>query len=151
MHEPSATNGEVPTNSGVADDAANEVGEKQWDAGNDGNDMSMSQEWVDVKLPRDPSETETGLNATFGAPGNIQSWADEQPEPAGEVPSQTTANDGFLPVQQRSRGNRDGNGNRGRGGFRGRGGPFRGDGRGRGRGRGSSFHRGAPRRAAEES
>jgi hypothetical protein len=69
-------------NSHVADDAANAVAESHWDTG---NDMSISQEWVDVKVPRDPAETETGVTATPAAPSNTQSWADDHPEPAAEV------------------------------------------------------------------
>ncbi|EPE05307.1 hypothetical protein F503_03912 [Ophiostoma piceae UAMH 11346] len=58
------------TNSGVADDAANAAGENQWDT-NGNKDLSMSQEWVEV--PRDPTETDTGLTATPAAPANTQS------------------------------------------------------------------------------
>ncbi|KAK3941715.1 hypothetical protein QBC46DRAFT_381810 [Diplogelasinospora grovesii] len=126
----------APANADVNDSAANAAGESQYDAG--ANDMSTSQEWVDVKVPRDPSETETGVIATPAAPSNTNSWADET---AAETPAGGAApadpNDGFHQVQ-RNRGTREG-GYRGRGGdrggYRGRGG-FRGDGRGRGRGRG---------------
>lgn len=69
-------------NANVSDDAANAVAESHWDTE---TGLSASQEWVDVKLPRDPSETETGLNATPAASANKQSWADEQPEPAKPV------------------------------------------------------------------
>jgi len=52
--------------------------------------MSASQEWVDVSLMRETSETDTGLTATLAASSNtqgwaapnIQSWADDQPEEA---------------------------------------------------------------------
>lgn len=47
--------------------------------------MSISQEWVDVKVPRDPAETETGLEATPAAAANTQSWADDQPDHVPEV------------------------------------------------------------------
>jgi hypothetical protein len=75
-----ATNGLA--NANVSDDAANAVAESHWD-GEAG--LSASQEWVDVKIPRDPLETETGLNATPAATANTQSWADEQPEPVKPV------------------------------------------------------------------
>lgn len=75
-----AANG-IP-NASVTDDAANAVAESHWDQG---NDMSISQEWVDVKVPRDPTETDTGLDATPAAAPNTQSWADEQPDPVPEV------------------------------------------------------------------
>lgn len=130
----------------VADNAANAAGESQWDAG---NDMTMSQEWVDVKAPREPSETETGIEGTPAAPANTQSWADDHPEPA-DAPASSEANDGFHQVQ-RNRGNREA-GYRGRGGdrggYRGRGG-FRGDGRGRGRG-GQRGVPSRPRRGGDE-
>jgi hypothetical protein len=50
--------------------------------------MSASQEWVDVSLTRETSETDTGLTATLAASSNTQgwaapntqSWADDQPE-----------------------------------------------------------------------
>lgn len=87
--EKSASNGqkavEVSTglaNANVSDDAANAVAESHWDAE---TGLSASQEWVDVKIPRDPSETDTGLSATPAASANKQSWADEQPEPAKPV------------------------------------------------------------------
>jgi hypothetical protein len=133
-------------NTDVADDAANAAGESQWDTG---NEMTTSQEWVDVKVPREPGETETGITATPAAPSNTQSWADDHPETAEAAPA-AAADDGFQSVQGRNRGNREG-GHRGRGGYRGRGG-FRGEGRGRG-GRGGP--RGGmpsrPRRGGEEN
>ena len=79
--------------------------------------MSASQEWVDVKIPREPSETETGIAATPAAPHNTQSWADDHPETAEAAPA-ASADDGFQSVPGRNRGNREG-GYRGRG----RGGP----------------------------
>ncbi|OAQ73257.1 hypothetical protein VFPPC_12965 [Pochonia chlamydosporia 170] len=137
-----ATNGHA--NANVSDDAANAVAESHWDAD---AGLSASQEWVDVKIPRDPSETETGLAATPAATVNTQSWADEQPDPA----KPSDGNDGFHQVQRnKTRPEREGGGNwRGRGGrgeHRGRGG-HRGDGRGRGRGRGGMPSR--PRRNEE--
>lgn len=69
-------------NASVSDEAANPVAESHWDLN---NGMSASQEWVDVKVPRDPAETESGLNATPAADTNKQSWADDHPEPAQEV------------------------------------------------------------------
>lgn len=66
----------------VTDEAANAVAESHWDAG---NDVASSQEWVDVSVPKDPTETETGLTATPAAASNTQSWADDHPEAAPEV------------------------------------------------------------------
>ncbi|KAK5660642.1 hypothetical protein OQA88_12005 [Cercophora sp. LCS_1] len=123
--EPSTADS-APSNADVADSAANAAGESQWDTP---NDLTMSQEWVEVKAP----EAESTEDATPAAPANA-SWADDHPE-THEAPADP--NDGFHQVQ-RNRGNREG-GYRGRGergGYRGRGGGFRGDGRGRGRGRG---------------
>ncbi|KAK3387554.1 hypothetical protein B0H63DRAFT_509325 [Podospora didyma] len=147
-HSQEAPSTSVPSNADVADSAANLAGESQWDTG---NDLAMSQEWVDVKVPnKEPSEPEAAaVPAPTPAPANTQSWADDHPEPAA---APTDSQDGFQNVQGR-RGNRDG-GYRGRGGdrggYRGRGG-FRGDGRGRGRGgpRGGNANRG-PRRGGEE-
>lgn len=95
--------------------------------------------WVEV--PRNPSETETGLQATSAAQTS-NGWTEEvSAAPAAAAPAAAPAkdetNDGFEQVvhhqRQPSRGGRGGRG-RGRGdGFRGRG---RGDFRGRGRGRG---------------
>jgi uncharacterized coiled-coil protein SlyX len=127
------------SNADVDDSAANAAGESQWDTG---NDAPLSQEWVDVKVPREPSETETGIDATPAAPANTQSWADDHPET--ETPA---ADDGFQSVQGRNRGHRE-NGWRGRGGYRGRGG-FRGEGRGRGRGGQRGGFPSRPRRGGE--
>ncbi|KAK0651641.1 hypothetical protein B0T16DRAFT_426409 [Cercophora newfieldiana] len=133
--EEPATTESAPSNADVTDNAANAAGESQWDTGNV-NDLTMSQEWVDVKA--EAAEAENAFAAApVAAPTNSQSWADDHPE-AHEVPAAATdSNDGFHQVQ-RNRGNREG-GYRGRGGdrggYRGRGG-HRGDGRGRGRGRG---------------
>jgi hypothetical protein len=69
-------------NASISDDAANPVAESNWDLN---NNMSASQEWVDVKVPRDPTETEAGLDATPAAATNQQSWADDHPEPTQEV------------------------------------------------------------------
>ncbi|KAI8955211.1 hypothetical protein F4801DRAFT_378625 [Xylaria longipes] len=120
----------VPTNADVSDNAANAA------AGADHMTTSITQEdWVEV--PRDPAETETGLAATPAAAGNVQSWADDQPENPPEV------------QRNRPRGHdREGGWRgRGRGDYRGghRGGHHEGrGGRGRGRGRGNG-HRGRPR------
>lgn len=138
----------APSNADVADSAANAAGESQWDAG----DMAASQEWVDVKIPREPSETETGLAATPAAPANTQSWADDHPEPEAAPAAAAPADDGFQSVQGRNRGNRESGGWRGRGGYRGRGGGggFRGDGRGRGRGGQRGGMPSRPRRGGDE-
>jgi len=150
IQEQATATSAAPANAAVADDAANAAAESQWDAN---NDLSASQdEWVQV--PRDPAETETGLNATPAAASNVQSWADDQPEGNAETTTPADAGDGFHQVQRnRPRGqDRD---NRGRGG-RGRGGRGRGFGEGRGRGgrgRGGPGGPGGPRggRRPEES
>jgi len=74
----------VPQNSGIDEGAANAAADSHWDAN---ADLSASQEWVDVSLMRETSETDTGLTATLGGPSNTQSWADDQPEdsPKNEV------------------------------------------------------------------
>ncbi|KAF5018216.1 hypothetical protein F66182_9812 [Fusarium sp. NRRL 66182] len=126
-------------NASVADDAANAVAESHWDATN--NDLSTSQEWVDVK-PAEAVEAEAAPAPTRVA--NTQSWADDHPETTAPA----DPNDGFHQVQRSRPRNEGGNHRgRGRGEHRGRGG-FRGDGRGRGRG-----HRGAggPPRGAKRS
>lgn len=74
-HEESYESRGIPPNSGFGDGAANAAAEANWDAP---NDMSTSQEWVEV--PRAPLETETGITATPDAPANVQSWADDQPD-----------------------------------------------------------------------
>lgn len=146
----SDSTGQGLSHASVADDAANAVVETQWDTE---NGLSASQEWVEVKVPHDPSETETGLNGTSSAVDVTQSrsWADDQPEPVKQaIP--VGSGDGYHPVQRnKSRQEREGNGTwrgRGRGEHRGRGG-HRGDGRGRGRGRGGMPPR--PRRNEESS
>ncbi|WZH42458.1 uncharacterized protein QYS62_003453 [Fusarium acuminatum] len=130
-------------NASVADDAANAVAESHWDTTN--NEMSTSQEWVDVK-PAEAVEADAAAPAPTRVT-NTHSWADDHPETTAPV----DPNDGFQSVQRNRPRNEGGNHRgRGRGEHRGRGG-FRGDGRGRGRGhRGGS---GAPRggRRNEES
>jgi hypothetical protein len=148
-------------NASVADDAANAVAESHWDSTN--NEMSTSQEWVDVK-PAEAVEEAAAPAPTRVA--NANSWADDHPEASrassifhakeANQTNQATApadpNDGFHQVQRNRPRNEGGNHRgRGRGEHRGRGG-FRGDGRGRGRGRGGAG--GAPRggaRRGEES
>ncbi|KAF7533236.1 hypothetical protein G7054_g7271 [Neopestalotiopsis clavispora] len=132
--EPTSASG-IPASADVGDEAANAAAESQWDpASNDLSASGTQEDWV--KVPRDPAETDTGLEATPAATGPVQSWADDQPEHATEAPA-APADDGFQSVQRnRPRGQGDNNGHRGRGrgdGYRGRG---RGDGRGRGRGQG---------------
>ena len=161
----------IPSNADVADSAANAAGESQWDTSAEQvNDMAMSQEWVDVKISREPSETETAPTAAApaasdapAAPGNSQSWADDHPEPH-EVAAASDPNDGFHQVQ-RNRGNREGGFRGGRGdrgdrsGYRGRRGgpprehqpsgnprPARGRGWGRGERGGERGGRGGPSR-----
>jgi hypothetical protein len=75
----------IPQNSGIDEGAANAAAGSHWDAN---ADLSASQEWVDVSIMRETSETETGLTATLAeqsntqgwAAPNTQSWADDQPE-----------------------------------------------------------------------
>lgn len=126
----------IPQNSGIDEGASNLAAETHWDTP---KDMSESQEWVNVNVPRDISETETGLTAT---PAEKQtpvettsSWADETTEAAAPA-----ANDGFREVQRNNRGQQNrGRGGRGGDGHRGgRGGGFRGDGHRGGRGRGGA-------------
>ncbi|KAF8854403.1 hypothetical protein BDZ45DRAFT_597102 [Acephala macrosclerotiorum] len=139
----------IPQNSGFGDGAANAAAEANWDHS---NDLSTSQEWVEV--PRDATETNTGVTTTPAAPSQIQSWADEQPDsPTQPITTPPNPNDGFQEIQ-RNRGGRgnnqyrggrggsrgDGSFNRGRGGFRGGRGEFRG---GRGGPRGGNRGRGS--------
>ncbi|KAI1489574.1 hypothetical protein F5X96DRAFT_640317 [Biscogniauxia mediterranea] len=135
-------------NADVSDNAANAAAESQWDTGNDLSASVNQEDWVEV--PRNPTETDTGLAATPAAPANVQSWADDQPEHQPEQPAAATeSGDGFRQVQRnRPRGHeREGSWRgRGRGDYRGgRGGYGEGRGRGRGRGRGGMAMRGRPR------
>ncbi|KAI0541355.1 hypothetical protein GGR58DRAFT_456781 [Xylaria digitata] len=146
--EPTPPSG-APTNADVSDDAANAAAGSEWDANNALSSSITQEGWVEV--PRNPTETETGLTATPAAASNVQSWADDQPEnPPEQAPASTDAGDGFHQVQRnRPRGHdREGGWRgRGRGDYRGghRGGHHEGrGGRGRGRGRGNAM-RGRPR------
>lgn len=86
-HEDKATepSSGVPQNSGIDEGASNAAADSHWDSN---ADLSASQEWVDVSLIRETSETDTGLTATLAASSNTQgwaapntqSWADDQPE-----------------------------------------------------------------------
>ncbi|KAI0161327.1 hypothetical protein GGR57DRAFT_353799 [Xylariaceae sp. FL1272] len=145
-----------PTNADVTDGAANAAGEHEWDTNNNMSASLTQEDWVQVHVPRDPTETETGVTATPAAPSNVQSWADEQPDPAPQASTQAEANDGFHQVHRnRPRGHeREGSfRGRGRGDYRGghRGGFHEGrGGRGhRGRGRGGMGMRGGRPRAEE--
>ncbi|KAM0459321.1 hypothetical protein ACHAPV_005503 [Trichoderma viride] len=134
-------------NANVADEAANAVAESHWDTSN--QDMSISQEWVNI-----PKPTDAQTSADSSALDAIKpSWADDHPDPAVEATSAAPdAGDGFHQVQRnRGRQDREGSGGRGRGRgeWRGRGG-YRGDGRGRGRGRGGD-RGGAPFRGARRN
>ncbi|TGJ79456.1 hypothetical protein E0Z10_g9307 [Xylaria hypoxylon] len=145
--EPTPQSG-VPANADVSDNAANAAAGSEWDSSNAMSSSITQEGWVEV--PRNPTETETGLTATPAAASNVQSWADDQPENPPEVPASTDANEGFHQVQRnRPRGHdREGGWRgRGRGDYRGghRGGHHEGrGGRGRGRGRGNAT-RGRPR------
>ncbi|KAK4213250.1 hypothetical protein QBC37DRAFT_175543 [Rhypophila decipiens] len=162
--EPAPTTN-IPTTD-VADNAANAAGESQWDSK---TDLTISQEWVDVKAQEPtPTETEAPVEAveaveaapapapapapveTAPAPAvssNNPSWADDHPEPNEASGATHDGNDGFHQVQRNRGGNREG-GYQGRGRGRGRGG-FRPDGRGRGRG-GQRGVPSRPRRGGDE-
>ncbi|KAL4928279.1 uncharacterized protein BDV17DRAFT_264621 [Aspergillus undulatus] len=123
-------------------EGANAVAESTWEPHNDPLASSTNTEGF-VEVPRDPAETETGLQAT---PANITADADVASQENAAAPK---PENGFEPVGHRHQrqGSVRGRGRgRGRGGdgFRGRGrGDFRGRGRGRG-GRGRGGPNGAP-------
>lgn len=75
----------VATEPEVADRPAPKAQQVPASASDVDNGMSVSQEWVDVKLPRDQVETETGVAAAPTVTANTQSWADDHPEPAKQV------------------------------------------------------------------
>lgn len=81
----------IPANADVSDSAANAAGGSDWDANNTMSSSITQEGWVEV--PRDPTETETGLTATPAAASNVQSWADEQPENPPEVSFKPTLSD----------------------------------------------------------
>ncbi|KAI1506147.1 hypothetical protein F5X99DRAFT_125668 [Biscogniauxia marginata] len=154
--EPEPTSVAGIPNADVSDNAANAAGESQWDTNNDLSASVNHEDWVEV--PRNPTETDTGLTATPETPVNVQSWADDQPEHLPEhqpehqpeqPPAPTESGDGFRQVQRnRPRGHERESSwrGRGRGDYRGgRGGFGEGRGRGRGRGRGGMGMRGRPR------
>lgn len=87
-HTESGPLSSIPTNADVSDSAANAAGGSDWDANNTTSSSITQEGWVEV--PRDPTETETGLTATPAAAGNVQSWADEQPENPPEVSFKTS-------------------------------------------------------------
>lgn len=138
----------VPPAQTLVSDAANAVAQSTWDPNASGITTSTAAEsWVEV--PRNPAETDTGLQAT---PATVDIGLKANPtaaeisgtltDDAPAVPDSSAAkgkgSDGFEQVvhHQRQHSGR-GRGGRGRGrgdGFRGRGG--RGEFRGRGRGRG---------------
>lgn len=131
------TNGHVQTSTvpeqiSTGSEAANAVAEASWDpqASIITDTSANAEEWVQV--PRDPTETETGVQATPAAVQSSTNWAEEVGAAEEKVKSD---NDGFEQVR-RDRGNRGGRGRGGRGEFR-----------GRGRGRGDGFRgRGGPPR-----
>ncbi|EAW08008.1 uncharacterized protein ACLA_027300 [Aspergillus clavatus NRRL 1] len=131
-----------PPTQTLVSDAANPVAQSSWES-NEPESLESSANadgWVEV--PRDPAETETGLQATPAAVEPVLKNESAVAEVSGKgeetvsVPK-TQSGDGFEPVvhhQRQPSGRGRGRGGRGRGdGFRGRG---RGDFRGRGRGRG---------------
>lgn len=83
--EPANTEPEQTTNDSVAASTTEESAPTSANQTHNGNDLSISQEWVDVKT-QDAAETETAAAAPAPeASSNKQSWADEQPEPAPQV------------------------------------------------------------------
>ncbi|KAJ5584142.1 uncharacterized protein N7459_003942 [Penicillium hispanicum] len=109
-----------PPSQTIVSDAANQVAESTYDP-TSMTSSATTDDWVNV--PRDPAETETGLDAT---PANLESSAVvDGPEQKGQS--------GGRGRGGRGRGRGEGFRGRGRGDFRGRGRGGRG-GRGRGRG-----------------
>ncbi|KAI9374576.1 hypothetical protein BJX61DRAFT_540700 [Aspergillus egyptiacus] len=128
------TDNVAPPPQTLVGDGANAIAESTYEPQTDLASSTNTDGYVEV--PRDPAETETGLQAT---PANID--ADVQPQ----EPAQSTkpSGDGFEQVHHQRQNSFRGRGRgRGRGGdgFRGRG---RGDFRGRGRGRGGRGRGGA--------
>ena len=152
----------VPTASNIDAGAANMAGGNNWDAK---ATTPGGEDWVQVD--RDPTETDTGTNATPAAMTSTQSWAEDVPTEASAPPAyESGVGDGFREVQHhrggRGRGgDHRGGERRGRGGFRGdreRGGRGRGGFRGdrgggegghRGRGRGDGYRSRGPRGGRE--
>lgn len=119
----------APSQTSVGD-AANAAAET-----NSGTASANADEWTEV--PRDPAETETGVQATPAAGQPTTTWAEDGSSTQATA-ANNEGNDGFEQVVHHQRQNSI----RGRGGARGRGrgdsfrGRGRGDFRGRGRGRG---------------
>ncbi|PYH88089.1 hypothetical protein BO71DRAFT_150232 [Aspergillus ellipticus CBS 707.79] len=117
-------------------DGANPVAEANWDTNASGVSSANTEGWVEV--PRDPAETETGLEATPAAVEVEVKTAVETADQNAENVTVPKPADGAAQHQRQPsvRGRGRGGHGRGRGdGFRGRGrGEFRGHGRGRGRG-----------------
>ena len=133
---------DVPDGSTIDAGAANSAGANNWDPKASMSADSGADGWVEV--PRDPTETDTGNQATPAAMHGTQSWADEvQGDPTQAMPEPEYAKppangDGFSEVH-RNRGGR-GRGGQGEQRGRGRGGGYRGD-RGEGGGRGRTGYR----------
>lgn len=126
----------APSQTSVGD-AANAVAEENWkpQASDSEAASANADEWTEA--PRDPAETETGVQATPAAGQATTSWAEDGSSTQATA-GNNEGNDGFEQVVHHQRQNSI----RGRGGARGRGrgdsfrGRGRGDFRGRGRGRG---------------
>lgn len=153
----------IPEQTSTGDEAANAVAESKWDpAASAHTDVSAGgEDWVNVNVPRDPAETDNGLqatpaDATTATQGNYTSelTSDEIPATvtaasaswAEEVSAApvVTENDGFQEVkgrhlEQRGRGRGRGYQN---GGYRGRAGGPGGRGGQRGEFRGGRGGRG---------
>ena len=138
----------------MVSDAANPIAESKWDPNTSASSANADGR---VEVPRDPAETDAGLQAT---PASVDTGLKNNPVAAqnsgqeaqsAAVPKQENG-DGFEPVNghQRQPSGRGRGRGRGRGdGFRGRGrGDFRGRGRGRGNGRGRGGSNGAPAASA---
>lgn len=83
VNETSEETAAVIPNTDAGDDAANAAGESQWDK-DANNDLTTSQEWVEIQKPVETPQTETAPNAAPAAASN-QSWADDHPEPSSGV------------------------------------------------------------------
>ncbi|KAJ5693271.1 hypothetical protein N7462_002694 [Penicillium macrosclerotiorum] len=122
----------APPSQTLISDAANQVADSSYDPTSLAS-SSTTDGWVEV--PRDPAETDTGLQAT---PAN----ADVNNASAAEAPG-TKGPNGGRNGRGRGRNRNDGSRGRGRGDFHGRG-DFRGRGRGGRGGRGRGGANGSP-------
>lgn len=133
----------------LVSDAANPVAESNWDSNVSGSLSSSANADGWVEVPRDPAETDVGLQATASAVDTGMKNNPTAAQTSVQSGEGATIPDEFEqaahPKRHPSARGRGGGHGRGRGdGFRGRGrGDFRGRGRGRG-GRGRGGPNGAP-------